>query len=324
MTDQRLGARRRLRSRRPPRSVDGLSRVDVSSRAGLAEDRGGAVTGTGVEGIEVAAHGRRRVGMAKDLLDVQQVEVMGAGCIGAVVKDASGAAAKVMRRDVSESGQPRTVCDDPPNGMVADAEVRPEGERSEAARGGADDRHFGRWGMPDDSGDLDDPTIERVGQGSADRDGSSPIPLSGPMQLRWGGAHGLPREAAYLFGTEPVQPEADDQFVTDREGRVVAARVDELTERLAMVEPSGRVRGLQLPVDARRTTDRLIWRNDPVEVGGREFAIPGAPAKEGPEGGGSLANRVVGQPLAVVAGGRPLDVGRFGEVCRVGCAGPGE
>src|SRR5207249_561289 len=66
----------------------------------------------GVEGIDVALHGRSRVDVVEHLLDVEKVEVVRAVFVGGPVQESGGGATKVVRRDVAEAGLSRAGPDD--------------------------------------------------------------------------------------------------------------------------------------------------------------------------------------------------------------------
>lgn len=71
-----------------------MRRVDLLTGEVLSVEEGGSpVEDVGVHGLEVAAHGRGRVAVAEDSLDVEQVEVVSAVGVSRPVKDPRGSTA---------------------------------------------------------------------------------------------------------------------------------------------------------------------------------------------------------------------------------------
>jgi hypothetical protein len=76
------------------------------NRSGLCDSvevAGGAFLHACVHGVEVGPHGGGGVGVVEDLLNVEEVEVVGSVFVGGAVEDACGAAAEVVGAEVSEA-----------------------------------------------------------------------------------------------------------------------------------------------------------------------------------------------------------------------------
>ena len=112
------------------------------------EEGGGSVQHVSVHGLEVAAHGRRRVAVAKDSLNVEQVEVVGAVGVRGAVEDPGGGPTQVVWGDMSQARSFGPVVDHVEERSIACSVVPVEPAESTLAGGAHDLAAEERRGRP--------------------------------------------------------------------------------------------------------------------------------------------------------------------------------